>query len=230
MSRVAVISDIHGNLPALQAVLDHIEKLKVDQIYCLGDVVGFTSMINETIDLLRAKRIPCLMGNHDYALVHNRGIISRSRTCTKILGRQIEEIREDNREWLKGLVSRLDVDFDFGKATLVHGGIDDPVDEYMYQVPDNYFENRGFLGQWFLHGHTHFPRLLKIRNVNCLNPGSVGQPRDLDPRAAYAVISDDQVEFHRVSYDISLIESDMRSKGYEEYVIESIRKGSRIGG
>lgn len=230
MNRVAFISDIHGNYPALKAVLEHIKKENVSSVYCLGDIVGFNSMINETIYTLRDARIPCLMGNHDYALIHNGGVINRSKTCTKVLQKQIEEILPENREWLASLDSRLDVAFEFGQATLVHGGIDDPVDEYMYNVPIDYFEKRKFIGQWFFHGHTHFPRLLKLPKVNCLNPGSVGQPRDLDSRASYLIVSVDSIEFHRVAYDISLVAEDMRSKGYEEYIIESLYKGAKIGG
>lgn len=113
--KIAVIADVHGNYPALTAVLKDIEAEGVDQVYCLGDLVGYYCMIDEVIDTLRERGIPCLMGNHDYALCFTGGVIDRSKTCTRILGRQLQEIRSDNRDWLSQLPDH--VSFQLGEKT-----------------------------------------------------------------------------------------------------------------
>ncbi|HUP58638.1 MAG TPA: metallophosphoesterase family protein, partial [Bdellovibrionota bacterium] len=135
MKSVALISDIHGNYPALRAVLDDIDRVGATQIVCLGDIVGFFSMVNECVELLRKRGIVCLKGNHDHALVFDRGVIPRSKTCTQVLHRQMSELKPDHVEWLGKLEARLDLELLIGPATLVHGGLDNPVDEYLYKVP-----------------------------------------------------------------------------------------------
>ena len=101
--KIAIISDIHGNHPALQAVLKDIENEKADTIHCLGDLVGYYCMINEVIETIRDLQIKTIVGNHDYALLHNGGVIERSKTCTRILSRQLTEIKSANLNFLKNL-------------------------------------------------------------------------------------------------------------------------------
>ena len=84
MNKIAIISDIHGNLPALDAVLKDIKNQGINTVYCLGDLVGYYCFFNEVVERLEREEIPCIMGNHDYALVKNNGIINRSKTCTTI--------------------------------------------------------------------------------------------------------------------------------------------------
>ncbi len=103
MSKIAVISDIHGNYPALDAVLKDIDDRKIKTVYCLGDLVGYYCMINEVIDEIRTRNITSLMGNHDFALVNNHGVIPRSKTCTNILCRQLTYITPINFKYLQSL-------------------------------------------------------------------------------------------------------------------------------
>ncbi len=84
MSKTAFISDLHGNYPALEAVLKDIDAKGIKNIICLGDVVGYYSMINEVIETLHKRKIPTIMGNHDFAMVNTHGVIERSKTCTNI--------------------------------------------------------------------------------------------------------------------------------------------------
>lgn len=228
MSSVAFISDIHGNFPALRSSLERIDTLGVEKVVCLGDIVGFYSMINECIEILQKRKIFCLKGNHDHAAAFAGGVISRSKTCTRVLKQQLSEIKPEYLNWLKGLNSKAEFDFSFGHTTLVHGGLEDPVDEYLFDIPMDYFESRKLNSTYFLYGHTHLPRMAKFRGVTAVNPGSVGQPRDKDPRSSFCIIGDDGVRFFRVEYDFNEIEQDMRNKGYEAYIYEILRKGTKI--
>ena len=88
--KTAIISDIHGNHPALKAVLEDADREGVNRFFCLGDMVGYYCMFNEVVETIRKRNIPCLTGNHDFALLRNNGIIERSKTCTRILTRQYE--------------------------------------------------------------------------------------------------------------------------------------------
>lgn len=110
--KTGIISDIHGNYPALRAVLEDAEKEGVNQLYCLGDLVGYYCLFNEVVSTIREKGIRTLMGNHDYALVKNKGVIERSKTCTRILGRQLTEISPENLAWLE----TLETSFSFTQA------------------------------------------------------------------------------------------------------------------
>jgi putative phosphoesterase len=228
--RVAVISDIHGNYPALQAVLSDISKEKADKIYCLGDLVGYYCMINEVIDSIRELGIQTLMGNHDFALLYNNGVIERSKTCTKILGRQLNDITKENHEFLKSLGP--DLEFSTGNDSFycVHGGLGDPVDEYIGKIDEAYFKKYEFKFDNLISGHTHIPRNEVLGKWRYLNPGSVGQPRDGNPEASYLLLSEDEYRHKRVEYDIDRIAGEMKKNNYEPYIYEILYKGVKIGG
>ncbi len=225
MSNVAIISDIHGNYPALRSVIRDINERSISNIVCLGDIVGFYSMVNECIDLLREMNVFSLIGNHDFALLYNNGEISRSKTCTRVLKRQMEQLTLENLNWLKTLKSNGFVSTPLGDAKCVHGGLRDPVDEYLYEITKCYVEKNIFNEKMLLHGHTHIPRYQIVGGKIIINPGSVGQPRDEDVRASYCIISSEGIQFIRVNYDINELESDMLSKGYEQYIVDILRRG-----
>lgn len=228
--KIAVISDVHGNYPALAAVLKDIETEGVDQVYCLGDLVGYYCMIDQVIDTLRERRIPCLMGNHDYALCFSGGVIERSKTCTRILGRQLQEIRADNRDWLSQLPDNLS--FQLGGKTFfcVHGGLEDPIDEYIKEIDEAYFSRHAFPHDVLVSGHTHQLRNEQAGRFTYLNPGSVGQPRDGNPFSSYLIINATATWHKRVSYDVDLIVNAMKEKMYEPYIYEILYRGVKVGG
>lgn len=228
--KIAVIADVHGNYPALTAVLKDIATEGVDQVYCLGDLVGYYCMIDEVIDTLRDSDIPCLMGNHDYALCFSGGVIERSKTCTRILGRQLQEIRADNRDWLSQLPDK--VSFQLGEKTFlgVHGGLEDPIDEYIQEIDEAYFNRHAFTHDVLVSGHTHQLRNERAGRFTYLNPGSVGQPRDGNPYSSYLVIAEQEIRHKRVSYDVDRIASAMKEKMYEPYIYEILYRGVKIGG
>ncbi|UTW62715.1 metallophosphoesterase family protein [bacterium SCSIO 12741] len=228
---IAFISDIHGNYPALDAVLKDIHQRGIQQVYCLGDLIGFNSMVNEVVDRLREEQIPCIMGNHDYALIHNEGRIDRSKTATRILQRQQKELSSENISFLAEMPESRTISRNNRKLMMVHGGMQDPIDEYLLnfdqEYADNYLEDTHILAT----GHTHqfFCKQVESGQMH-LNPASIGQPRDGDPRASYGILEEDNSFVQvRVEYPVDVIVEDMKRKGYEEYIFQVLYRGVRIG-
>ena len=221
---IAVVSDIHGNLPALEAVLAKIDELGCKQIISLGDVTGYYAQPSECIDLLIEREATQLLGNHDKYLVDGSGC-PRSRTVSGLLKHQERAVTTAQIDFL----SRLESRHDQGNASYVHGGWRDPTDQYIYRVKEDLFPTSF---QFFFSGHTHVQCRISLANdrVFC-NPGSVGQPRDGDPRAAFAVFSGDSVELHRVNYDIDKTAKAMQDAGYTEARLwMNLYEGAQIGG
>jgi putative phosphoesterase len=229
MSRVAFISDIHGNFPALQAVLEDCRNKKVDSIYCLGDLVGYYSQINEVIDIIRQDHIPCIMGNHDFAMVKNNGIINRSKTCTNVLIKQRSFITPENFKFLKELENHAIINIDGAKVLCIHGGINDYIDEYIGELTDEYFSK---LPQDITHvvsAHSHKATVISFSRIHYANSGSVGQPRDHDARASYVILKDGEFEIERVEYSIDATVNKMKDNGFPDYIAQVLYTGKRIG-
>lgn len=221
---IAVISDIHGNFPALQSVLEKINKLNCDRIISLGDVAGYYCMINECIGLLRKNNVLNLMGNHDWYLVNSERC-TRSTTANFCLDYQRKIITTENYNWL----SKSPYVFKNGFVWAVHGGWKDYLDEYVRRFDFEKF----FLSEEriFCSGHTHVQFYESQAGKTYFNPGSVGQPRDDNPKASFATISDiGIVKFYRESYDIAQIEREMVVCGLPRYVCNCLYYGEKIGG
>jgi len=216
---IAFISDIHGNYEALKAVLSELDKLGIKQVYCAGDIVGYYSQINECCNELRVREIPSVMGNHDWYLAGG-GFCSRSKSVNDCLSYQRGVITKENLDWLKSLPVQMQI----GKVRMVHGGWTDPIDEYLKPSLD-YFEKVD--GDIFVSGHTHVQTLQKFANKIYCNPGSVGQPRDGDPRAAFAVYDGQNFELHRVTYDMQRVFDLMAAAGFNDYYYGGLKYGSK---
>ena len=219
---MAVISDIHGNFPALQAVLREIEKSGCDRIVSLGDVAGYYCQINECIDLLRQKNIPNIMGNHDYYLAYDQPC-PRSNAANVLLKYQREHIVPEHLEWLRSSAPKMECN----GASFVHGGWKDPLDEYVTIVNEDYFRDERVTH--FFSGHTHIQSLSPLGGICHCNPGSVGQPRDDDPKAAFALFDGKNVYLRRVDYDIDRIADRMKDCGFDRYYYEGLYAGRKIG-
>lgn len=219
---IAIVSDIHGNYPALRAVLSEIEKVGCDGIISLGDVAGYYGQINECIDLLREKNVINIMGNHDYYLSYDQPC-PRSTTANELLKYQRAQITSHNLLWLANSVSRIDD----GIVSCVHGGWNDPLDEYLTMVTEEYFSKES--AEFFFSGHTHVQLLKMFPGFCYCNPGSVGQPRDNDPRAAFALFDGERVFLRRIEYNIDEVAAVMLSCGFTSYVYEGLYTGSKIG-
>jgi len=219
---IAIISDVHGNLPALTSVLAEIDRMGVERIACLGDVAGYYCSVNECVEALRARDIVNLMGNHDYYLTSGTGS-PRSASANRCLDYQRRTITEDNLRWLAASPPRGVAD----GVSMVHGGWNDPIDEYLYDVRPEYFH--AFEGTRFASGHTHIQGIWKFDGKIYCNPGSVGQPRDGDPRAAFSVWADGTPTLCRVAYDIDETCRRMERAGFEAHFYENLYRGTRIG-
>lgn len=214
---IALISDIHGNYPALSAVLDEIEEVGVERIFCLGDVAGYYCQINECCEELRRRRVECVLGNHEWHLIS--GVpFPRSRTATNCIRYQKKTITADNLEWLRSFpVIRIE-----DQLAMVHGGWLNPIDEYL-DVTECYFDE--IAGSFFASGHTHRQCKISCEGGRYCNPGSVGQPRDGDCRAAYALFNGQDFELRRTNYNIEAICTAMNDEGFDEYLYERLWHG-----
>jgi predicted phosphodiesterase len=219
--RIAVIADIHANLEALQAVLGRIAELTVDEIVCLGDIVGYNANPNECVEIMREKKITCVLGNHDAVVAR----LDKPETFNILAWRAVlwtrDVLAEENRQFLVDLPRERQV-CDF---FLFHGYIHDTIRYLLSKddAADNFRLLAGMPGalQLGFFGHTHIGMAFIehqggiVRDLSSdlslspgkrylINPGSVGQPRDDDPRASFLVYDSDQriVLFFRVAYDI----------------------------
>ncbi|MES3518364.1 MAG: metallophosphoesterase family protein [Natronomonas sp.] len=197
--RVGIISDVHANRVALQAVLADMPP--VDSIVCAGDVVGYNPWPAECVDTIRDRDIPTVSGNHDRAVVAGTGFGGNAMADAGV--RYARETLDDSRiRWLRSLpAERLCFD---DRLKLVHGHPDDP-DRYTYprSFSASLLEDEDVL----VMGHTHVQAAEHYDEGIVLNPGSVGQPRDGDPRAAYAVVDLDSgsADLRRTEYNIDRV-------------------------
>ena len=219
---MAIISDIHGNYPALQAVMADIDKSGCEKIISLGDVAGYYCQINECIQLLRQKSVPNIMGNHDYYLAYDQPC-PRSNAANILLAYQRAHIVPDHLKWLRDSTRMMECN----GLSFVHGGWKDPLDEYLTDVSENYFRNQ--LATFFFFLHTHIQSLSLLGRICHCNPGSVGQPRDDDPRAAFALFDGKSVYLRRVKYDIDRVAAAMKECGFDRYFYGGLYSGRKIG-
>ena len=227
--RIAVLSDIHSNLVALDAVLAHAGP--VDAVWHLGDVVGYGPDPDGVVARLVEVGAIGVRGNHDAAALGGREIEWFNPEARAAAAWTRDTIDATTRAWLSALPERHAV----GDMTLVHGSPRDPIREYI-SSPDVALENLAVLDTAYgLHGHTHLPvafclaadeplrivapgdgdSLSIIGQRALINPGSVGQPRDGDPNASYLVFDPDSatVAWHRVPYDVAAVQAAIRAAG-----------------
>ena len=216
---IAIISDIHGNYVALKEVLKKIDEMQITEIYCLGDVVGYYSQVNECCNELRERQIPCIMGNHDWYMVA-KSFCQRSNSVNDCLEYQRKIITQENIAWL----SSFPVFRQVGKISMVHGGWANPIDEYL-ELDKDYFEK--IEGKYFISGHTHIQTVANLGDKIYCNPGSVGQPRDNDNRAAFATFDGQEFQLHRVDYNIDEVGKLMEKAGFNDYYYGCLETGNK---
>jgi predicted phosphodiesterase len=240
--RVAVVSDIHANLHALEAVLAAIEADPVDELWCLGDLVGYGPKPNECCAIVQARADVCLCGNHDLAVRGTIDLVEFSGDAGTAAAWTREVLSDDARAFLDGLEPA-------GRASgvaLFHGSARDPVWEYVLSDEAALATLMLTEEPLVLVGHSHAALQISLRDAVLegglapngteleladarwlLNPGSVGQPRDGDPHAAYLLLDLDakRATFRRVAYDVELTQSEMREAGLPEALIERLTLG-----
>lgn len=218
--RIALISDIHGNYPALKTVLDQIRRLDCQLIISLGDIAGYYCMLNECIELCRANNVINIVGNHDHYLLSGEKCL-RSFSVNVCLDYQRSIIDRENLEWLECSIPM----YRENDCWFVHGGWHDHLEEYVNVFDFDNLPDPAV--KIYASGHTHIQKMLSHKGISYVNPGSVGQPRDGDPRAAYAIIdATGKPSLYREDYDIDRISSAMKSAGFEDRYYSGLYSGT----
>jgi putative phosphoesterase len=223
---VAIITHIHGNLDAMQTALARIDELSIESIYCGGDLVGYGPRPNEVCALIQERGIPTVYGNYDYAIARD----DEDCGCAYVsahereLGRQsvawtLEHTGQGAKDFMRELP--FDLHFTLGEVSihLVHGS-PRRVNEYLFQdKPARLYERLAAAesGRVLAFGHTHKPWVHEFGGVLFINCGSVGKPKDGDPRGAFAVLrpaADSlEVTIERVTYDAATVAEEVRRAG-----------------
>ena len=225
-AEIAVITDIHANLPALQAALARIDELGIESVYCGGDLVGYGPHPNEVVALVAERDIPAIYGNYDYAIArdlddcgcayitpHDRELGQGSVEWT------LAHTDRRSKEWMRELP--FDLRFDVGAASvhLVHGS-PRKVNEYLFEdKPARLYERLAAAEDAgvMVFGHTHKPWVRSYGGVLFVNCGSVGKPKDGDPRGAFAVLRETaggvEATIERVAYDAEAVAAEVRDSG-----------------
>jgi putative phosphoesterase len=219
--KLGVISDVHANLVALETVLEDMPP--VDDLVCAGDVVGYNPWPAECVDLVRERCSVTVEGNHDRN-VDSPERYRANRMAHAGLEYAAEHLDEDRAEWVRSLPRRAEVAD--GDVLMVHSH---PADPGRY-VRSHEFSRLGeFLEDYegLVLGHTHVQHLERLAEGFVLNPGSVGQPRDRDPRAAYAVVDTDgwEVDLQRVAYDVDAVVEAVEAAGLPTRTAARLERG-----
>jgi len=235
MDRVAVITDIHANAVALAATLERIESMGVDQIYCGGDLVGYGPRPDEVCQEVDGRGIPTIYGNYDYAIgrdledcgcayvtQHDRELGQQSVEWT------LANTNEHSKAYMRGLPFDLRFDLGGSRVRMVHGS-PRKVNEYLFEdKPARTFERiaAGADCDGLVFGHTHKPWVAEFGGVLFVNCGSVGKPKDGDPRAAFAVLeagtAGTEVTIERVDYDADSVAREVAAAGLPQEYAEKL--------
>ncbi|MEQ1883603.1 MAG: metallophosphoesterase family protein [Bryobacteraceae bacterium] len=235
-----ILSDIHGNFDALQAVLADAAG-RYDQILCLGDLVGYGAEPNAVIDWAKANTAAIVRGNHDKACSGAYSLDDYSMSARASASWTRNELTAENRSYLQQLPQGP---LPYQKIALVHGSPSDE-DEYLVSIVDVAVQRGLLMAPLTFFGHTHVQGgfllgpsgtkrigaaasvLMEPDYYFLINPGSVGQPRDGDWRAGYALYSalEHTVDFHRVAYDVDRAAAKIRAAGLPEFLAARLYEG-----
>ena len=227
----AIIADIHANLNAFEAVLDDIEgRGGVDELWCLGDILGYGPDPHECIELLRQYKHVCVAGNHDWAAIGRVSTTDFNPDAALACQWTAGQLTERDIRYLEKLPLEIDKD----SFKLVHGSPREPIWEYVISTSIAQENFNFFRSPYCLVGHSHVPIVFRKEDDSCtssrlvdnvglavgesrliLNPGAVGQPRDGDSRASYAIYDSESrmVRLHRIPYDIIITQDRMMERG-----------------
>lgn len=238
--RTAIFGDIHANLEALEAVLADAQEQEVTDYVCLGDVVGYNADPIACLNRIREMNCPTVKGNHDQDASEDHSLDSMNPVAAFALQWTREQLDSDQRLWLK----RLRMVRQVSDYTVVHSTLDQPV--HWNYVTNRFDAMSNFAYQFTqlcFHGHTHVPRVFvktdKVREVPAesiaiepnakyfINVGSVGQPRDGDPRSCYAIYDHDSklIVFRRIEYDMAKTQQKILDAGLPEMLAERLSEG-----
>ena len=235
--RIAIISDIHSNIQALEAVFEDIDARGIDRIICAGDLVGYAPFPNEVIEQIKSRNIPTVMGNYDDGVGFLRFICgcdykdenAQALGEASILWTKQNTLPE-NLEFLRSLPHQLVIEAGRHKVMVVHGS-PRRLNEYLHQDVEESFLEEIFAETnvtILVCGHTHIPEHRTVSGRHLINGGSVGKPKDGDPRACYVILEFTQeveVEFVRVAYDVEATALAIEKSGLPNKFAQMLRKG-----
>lgn len=238
--RYAFFGDIHGNLEALTEVLAAVDGADIDEIYCMGDIVGYGANPEECLDLIRTRNIRTVAGNHDHAAIGRLDISYFNQFARKAAIWTQQHLSDDAKTWIYELPLLIQTE----RFTLVHGSLHAPdMFNYVQTMRDAEYNFQACQTPLLFLGHSHQP--LAFFNTQpmtytldeeipvdtpvkmIVNVGSVGQPRDEDPRSCFAVYDSDKalVTLHRVEYDIETVAEKILAAGLPEPLALRLRLG-----
>ncbi len=227
--RILVLADIHSNWAALSAIRE-----EFDACLVVGDIVDYGTEPLPCIDWVHRHATAAVRGNHDHAIaqrVAGRGLSGFRRLAAVVRPYHWSVLDPQRMKYLGRLPVMQHVRLGATRFLLVHATPRDPMDEYLTADAEQWRQRlEGVEADIVCVGHSHIPFHLQLDGIQVLNPGSVGQPRDGDARAAYALIEDGQVSFHRVEYDIDAALEQMRLTGLPDWVVRLNAAILRTGG
>jgi putative phosphoesterase len=221
MSIIALLADVHANLVALEAVLAALPP--VDRIWVMGDTVGYGPDPSDVLTLLREKDALVVAGNHDLAAATGEGIDLFNHHAAAAVRLHRSWLSPEERDRLASLPLTAEAD----GFTLCHGSLRDPIWEYVMSQGQAATTLALARTAHCCNGHKHVPRIFRVGDRMLVNPGSVGQPRDGDPRAAYAVLDTGTaaVTLERVAYDAAETQRRIRRRGLPDFLAERLAIG-----
>lgn len=248
MKKIAIFGDIHANLEALDAVLEDAAREGCgNNLACLGDIVGYNADPSACLEKVKALGCPTVKGNHDYEAISTRDLVGMNPVATMALSWTRDHLSEEQKDWLKRLPYVKERIADLNDITIVHATMDRPMRwEYILNTSDSSFSFERQSTPLCFHGHTHVPRtfikdpvtgrilqvpdteiVLEPGRLYFINPGSVGQPRDGDWRASYAVYTPELslIQIKRVEYDIRTAQDKIRAAGLPDRLADRLAAG-----
>ncbi len=237
--RLATFSDVHGNRHALQAVLDDIDAQHPDQVFCLGDLVGYGAYPNEVIRLVHERGIPSIRGNYDDGVGFDKDDCGCAYTDPEMkrlgdvsLHWTRDQVIAENKAILRSFVPSIRLEAEGKRLLLVHGS-PRKINEYLYESrPLHSLERIAQMAEAdvLVFGHTHLPYTKQVAGVLFVNDGSVGKPKDGDVRAAYALLdfqaSRVTATIRRVAYDVAAAAAAVRESGLPPHFADLLEAAS----
>lgn len=239
--KIAVISDIQANLPALEAVYEDMVAQGSEKVICCGDIVGYGPCPNEVIKFLRGKHICSIMGNYDETVAFNFPDCGCLYCCpeeeelnARFLAWTKVHTSEESRIWLSELPDELRLTAAEWELLFVHGS-PSAIAEYLPEdAPADVFDVHALTAEAdvVVCGHTHIPYVKRVRDVLFVNVGSVGKPKDGEPKACYALlelsVNEVKVDFRRVEYDLTRIEQQILATDLPRELLTMLKKGGLL--
>lgn len=223
--RIGLISDVHANVIALEAVLDELARSGVDVIYNAGDLIGYYPYPNETIEMLRQRKVISIRGNHDRSVLDD-DTFRMNPMASSAISWTAMELSESSRSYLRSLNDGTDFLVGNMRCSMHHGSPEDE-DEYIFEDDADQRLLDLCWSKLLILGHTHVPFVKHLERGHIVNPGSVGQPRDGDPRSSYMIFDSTKSVFEnrRVKYDIVSVQKAVLEAGLPRSLADRLSHG-----